>query len=320
VRTQKQLVYKQLICIVAKIYCRIERKERETERSRPVFEAASYYPFDDSSTWDSWNTGNSDSSYYFELYGETQPFLCTNFTETLQDHSLDNDPRMKAQPPIYEYFWTIGISDHLLNQFSHNDTDKLWHHSAGAKVSVYFPLKHGWRVEEVLASVKYVRPLPHQDDLVKKVTEYWNIVAPGVGKAAEFIEHLDIPGVSMGATLIDTLAKAPITSLPPVEGLEWQVRKTTNFVGGEIMEGVRWTLPRKLFSVLGNWLTGSLAVYFHPYYEQKQQKKVFDQPQAGPILAQAEVYNPGQQIPPSKEEKSISLNITPRLIAERAKK
>lgn len=269
-----------------------------------MLEVASYYPFD-SSSWDSWNTGNGVHIPYFELYGESQPFLCTNLTETLQDNSMDNDPRMKAQPPIFEYFWTIGISDYLIDQFSRNDTDKLWYHNTGAEVTVYFPLKRGWRVEEVLASIKYVRPLPHQEDLAKKVAEYWNSVAPVVGKAAEFIEHMDIPGVSAGATLIDTLAKAPITSLPPVDGLAWHVKKITGFVEGEVMEGLRWTLPRKLFCVLGNRLTGSIAVYFHPYYQQEQQQKAVGQPQTGPILAQAVVYHRGQQIPSIGEEKPL---------------
>ena len=101
----------------------------------------------------------------------------------------------------------------------------------------------------MVASVKYVRPLPHHDDLVKKVAEYWNTVAPVIGKAAELTKVLPNPIVSTGATLVSTLAKAPITTLPPIDGLSWFVQRVTGYVGSEIMDGLKWTLPKKLFTV-----------------------------------------------------------------------
>ena len=57
-----------------------------------------------------WNS-SSNSSPYLELYGEAHPFVCTNLTETLPTHSMNDDPLMEAVAPVYEYFWTIGISE-----------------------------------------------------------------------------------------------------------------------------------------------------------------------------------------------------------------
>lgn len=289
-----------------------------------MIEADSCYPSD----WSTWNS--SGLSPYLELLGETQPFMCTNLTETLPANSMTNDPQMETVAPIYEYFWTIGISEHLYDQFSRhveNVVDEFRHHHIGAEVTVYFPLTGGWHVEEVVATIKYVRPLPHRDDLVKKVADYWNTVAPVISKVADLTGQLHIPGVSTGATLLNMLAKVPITSLPPVDGLTWNVKRVTGHVKSEIMDGVRWTLPEKLFDILGSRVTGSIAVYFHPAqhqpHRQKQQETASDdQPrkvQTRPILAQAVIHHSGQRIPVIGEE-YIKLDVTPSPIPEQTKK
>lgn len=104
--------------------------------------------------WDSWNLNSSMP--YLELYGETQPFICTNLTETLPANAMNNDPIMIAGPPIHKYFWTIGIPKHLYDRMNSR-------HDIKAEVTVYFLLTADWRVEEIVATIKFVRPLPHQD-------------------------------------------------------------------------------------------------------------------------------------------------------------
>jgi hypothetical protein len=284
-----------------------------------VIEVDSCFP----SNWSTWNS--SSLQPYLELYGEAHPFICANLTETLPAHSMNNDPEMKAVAPIYEYFWTIGISEYLCARFAQHlenvvqkKVDSFRHQDTGAEVTLFFPLTGGWRVEPVVASIKYVRPLPHHDNLVKKVAEYWDTVAPIVSKVAELTEHLDIPGVSTSASLIDTLAKVPITSLPPVEGLPWTLTKVTGYLDSEIRDGVQWTLPKKLFYVLGRRLTGSIAVYFHPAQSrQKQQETVSNNQlivQTRPILAQAVVHGDGKRLPSIEKDgkEYIELDVTPR--------
>ncbi len=103
-----------------------------------MIEVDSCYPSD----WSHWNS--SSLHPYLELYGETDPYICTNLTETLPAHSANNDPQMKAEAPIYEYFWTIGISEYLYEKFaqhSENIVEKgvhtLIHHDQNTGRRVY---------------------------------------------------------------------------------------------------------------------------------------------------------------------------------------
>ena len=159
---------------------------------------------------------------------------------------------------------------------------------------------------------------------MKKVAEYYDIVAPIVSRVAQLTEHLDIPGLSTSASLINTLAKVPITSLPPVEGLPWTLTRVTGYLASEIRDGLRWTLPKKLFYVLGSRLTGSIAVYFHPALSRQQQVTVSNNQltvQMRPILARAVVHNDGKRLPNIEKDgkEYLELDVTPRVMPEQTK-
>lgn len=277
-------------------------------------------PPSDRDSWDNWYSSSLQPR--LELFGETKPVLCTNLTETLPTHIMSNDPQMKADASIYEYFWTISISQRLYDQFTQHvehivdkEVDKLRHHDTGAEVTLYFPLTGGWQAEEVVATIRYVRPLPHQEELAKKVAEHWNTVAPIISGIADITGKLPPPvpttaglPVSTAASLLSMLAKIPITSLPPVDGLTWSVKKVpgyAEYMQAGIMDGVRWTLPKKLFLILGQRVTGSVAVYFHPTHPRTKPLE------PRPIQAMAVVYHDGQQIGTIGEEKYLRLVVTP---------
>ena len=249
---------------------------------------------------------------YLELYGETQPLLCDNLAETLSASSTNNDLQMEAGVPIYEYFWTLGISDHLHDLFSQHTN--LKHHHSAAEVSLYFPLSGGWRVYEVVATIRYLRPLPyHKENLIGKVADYWKIVAPVVDSAAAVLKDLP-PPLSFSSTILHLLAKLQITALPPVDGLAWSVNKVTGCMGTEVMDGVRWTIPKEMFQVLGSRLTGSIAVYFHPSQRVQDDAVSINQAvfKSKTILAEAVVHTPkGDQRIPATENKYIELYVTP---------
>ena len=180
--------------------------------------------------------------------------------ETLPAPSVNNDPHIPGILPIYEYYWTIGISDYLHSKFVKDSTNIV-------------------RVES--------------DKL-----------------------QLSIPAVSTGATLLNTLARVPITSLPPVDGLSWDVKKVTGHKESEIMEGIQWTLPKKLFYVPGNRVTGSIAVYFHPAHGQHNEAQSDNQLLSNKlILAEAEAYDGN---PPSTTfgKKAVELEIEPQSITD----
>ncbi len=189
------------------------------------------------------------------------------------------------------------------------------------EVTLYFPLSGGWRVYEVVSTIRYLRPLPHQEDLVGKVAHYWQTVGPVVDSVAGFLAHLAGPASAMSSTLLHSLAKLPITALPPVEGLSWTVHRVTNRMGNEVMDGVQWKLPKKMFEVLGSRLSGSVAVYFHPSWQQQAGKVWSSLPEkqrecaneSKPIQAKVVVHVPeNQKIPVIECESDIELFIQPK--------
>jgi hypothetical protein len=305
-----------------------------------VIEVASWYPLD----LEEWNLNSTRP--YLELYGETEPYLCTNLAETLPPGSPTNDPETPEATTIYEYFWTIGISQCLYDQlFLLNNKDNevlrlaetefskagqavktivdkvLQQDELGAEVTLYFPLTGGWRVYEVVSTIGYLRPLPHQENLVDKVAHYWQTVGPVVDSVAGFLRHLPGLASAVSSTLLHSLAKLPITALPPVEGLSWTVHKVTNRVGNEVMDGVQWKLPKKLFEVLGSRVSGSVAVYFHPSWQQQASKVWSSLPvkqreranESKPIQAKVVVHIPDdQKIPVTERESEIELFIQPK--------
>lgn len=82
------------------------------------------------------------------------------------------------------------------------------------------------------------------------------------------------------------------------------------------MQGVMWTLPKKLFEVLGGRLTGSVAVTFVPARRQAEGYKNAtantEVPRPADLLAHAVVLGPGGPIwAPSDVEQFVRLRVTP---------
>ena len=265
-----------------------------------------------SSAYPSVSSLNSDGLQpYLEVYGETEPLVCNDLAETLSADSKNNDLQMEAGVPIYEYYWTLGISNHLYELITHGGK-----HDKAAEVTLYFPLNGGWRVYEIVATIRYIRPLPHRDqeNLLAKVADYWKTVSPVVESAAEVARNLP-PPLSISSTILHLLAKLQITALPPVEGLAWSIKRITGPVEKEIMDGVRWTIPQEVFEVLGSRLTGSIAVFFHPSQDSAASVKQAEfQPKA--IRAEAVVYPPKSKDchrAPENKDTYVELSIQPSL-------
>jgi hypothetical protein len=58
---------------------------------------------------------NLSGDPYFEFYGETKPLLYMDHLETV---ATSSDDAMKTGlfMPVYEYFWTLGVSEDNPNQ------------------------------------------------------------------------------------------------------------------------------------------------------------------------------------------------------------
>jgi hypothetical protein len=249
-------------------------------------------------TWPSnlahWNS-EKDPPFYLELYGETRPELDERYVEVLslaeEQHGLIEGARLA---PLYEYCWSLGYLDDDTKHASES-----WGNLAetAAEVYLYFPSVGGWRIQELIATVKYLCPAREHASLLQEAAHLFATAQPIIEDASKLAGHAAwVPGVGMAATgtaaLLDTMAKLKVTSVPPAKGYEWSVQKVARHVSGEgLLHGVRWTLPKKLFVELGTRLTGSIAISMVPSELQSDTAKTErDSFERRPIRATAVIH------------------------------
>lgn len=263
-----------------------------------------------------------EQPFYLELYGETSPLVDEAFAEVVP--AGGTDPKATADAPVYEYWWTLGHpgapEEH--RHWIEDDSDKRpWQEVAdpAARVYLYFPILSGWRANEIVATLKYLSPVPEQHDWLKTVAQDFHAVQPLVGGAAS-IAGL-VPGAATASKWLDTISKLQISSLPQSGDLKWSVGKVTFGSEKGVMQGVMWTIPRAVFQRLGGRLTGSLAVSFVPARSQVSDENVGGSKSAGyspeDILAHAVVYGAHDQKwwTPSGEEPGrhfVHLKLSPQ--------
>ncbi len=255
-------------------------------------------------TWDP-----DKQPFYLEVYGETRPLINMKYAEVQPSGS--EDAKTIADVPIYQYWWTIGHS------VAPKHVEELWSQlpdDAAARVYLYFPLNSGWRIKELVATVNYLSPVHEQVSWWDKIAEGWKNISPLVSDVSSLAQLVPNPAFAGAATVLSTIAKLQINSVPQVDGYAWSVGKVTSTTHLGVMQGVMWTLPKKMFTEMGSRLTGSVALSFIPSF--KQQGTVFkDKPsfQQGQILAHAVVYGPdnSQFWAPTNVREFIELQIAP---------
>ncbi len=259
------------------------------------------YP-DDLSSWD----GSSDRQpFYLELFGETSPVLDIAYAEVCAPPASQVDDTSRASP-LYEHWWTIGRP----GPFEHHGgllgklprPEDLWErlHDPAARVYLYFPLGGGWRVKELAATIKYMRPVPHEKEFLERAAQDWGIIGPFVEGASSLAMNAGPVGAAAGlaahktVATLNSLAHLKIGTVPQIAGFEWTATKVTarSDTHGGALQGVVWSLPRSLLTELGGRITGSLAVSFIPDRKQRAHE-VWDKGltfESKAILAQAVVY------------------------------
>jgi hypothetical protein len=285
-----------------------------------------------------WDPG--EQPFYLELYGETRPVVDTAYAEVIPaSSSAEASPVSRGEAPVYEYWWTIGHPGapqregrvrewlHRLEHAGDADrTKEFWADlpDPAARVYVYFPRDGGWRVKEVVASVKYLSPAPQQKDLSEKVAEDWQFFKPLVEDASTLAgvagPEVGVPVKGTVATL-NALAGLKLGSIPQGAGMDWSVGKVTfghsdphDAQRSGVMQGVVWELPAKMFTELGGRLTGSLAVSYIPCRVQGADVAPAAglppfQPRA--ILTHAVVYAKGGHRWVPSERGFVRLNVAP---------
>lgn len=250
-------------------------------------------------TWpklsDEWDDENTP---YFELYGETAPFVDMNYAHVLPVGPADGSPENTAAVPIYEYWWTIG---HSGARYLAKNWSQL--RDPAATISLYFPIDKGWRIQECAATVKYLSPVQEQASWWNKAAEGWKRAAPLLNDMSTIANFVPVPAFKGAASTLAAIARLQINSVPQVEGFEWSVSKITHKreMGPGYMQGIKWTLPKKMLLELGDRLTGSVAVSFISSQVQ-QAETTPDGNQCpeftpGAILARSEIHLQNQKTP-----------------------
>jgi hypothetical protein len=237
---------------------------------------------------------NSDSSnFYLELYGETRPLVDMSFAEIVpvginpDDLKQTTPIQTTAVAPIYQYWWNIGQSGNK-NALALREHLK----NPAARVYMYFPLTAGWRIKEIAATVKYLTPVKDNAAWLNSVFRAWDVGAPVIGGAADIAKF--IPGMSTASPYFSALSRIKLNEVPPIDDFAWYVGKVTTKWNSDTLQGIMWTLPRKMFTHLGGRITGSLAVSFIPFQVQQAGaiRAATDEPifLPQPIRAHARIY------------------------------
>jgi hypothetical protein len=217
--------------------------------------------------------------YYLELYGETSPVLDTALAEVIPAGAAD--PVTASPAPVYEYWWTLGHSGtppHPAHPADIMDIPRggprtpVWENLRGdvaARVYVYFPVSGGWRVREIVATVKYLMPVYQHQDWWSQVAQDLKMLSPLAADAGT-VAGL-IPGGATASKWLQTVSKLQVGSVPQTKEFPWSVEKVTSGGNGhDVLQGVLWDLPASLLKAQGGRLTGSLAVSVMPAPSQAQ--------------------------------------------------
>ncbi len=281
-----------------------------------VITVASWPP--DLSTWDP-----TEQPFYLEFIGESNPILDETYAEVIPAEGTD--PKAIADAPVYEYWWTLGhpgAAEHNSHWYDPAPNIKpVWENLAdpAARVYLYFPISGGWRIREIVATVKYLSPLPEERSWLRQGEKDLAAAQPALGAASQ-IAGL-IPAAGTASKWLDTISKLQVTSVPQSGDFNWSVGKVTfgSLHGAKqgVMQGVMWTLPRPMFQRLGGRLTGSLALSVLP----AARKGVNSGPVAATALAHAVIYESGgatHWIPdePPEGRGFVEMTVTPRKKAQ----
>lgn len=215
--------------------------------------------------------------FYLEVCGETSPVLDTASAEVMpagKDAAVSS-----ASAPVYEYWWTLAHPNSREHADSQPDVlsrpddsgQPVWERlraSSAARVYLYFPVSQGWRIREIMATVKYLTPVQQQESWWDKAGKDLRLLTPLVGDAGNIVDL--IPGGATVSKWLTTISKLQLSSVPQTKDFPWTVEKVTRGGNGkEVMQGVVWNLPRSLLEAQGGRVTGSLAVSVLPAGTQR---------------------------------------------------
>lgn len=266
-----------------------------------------------------------DSSFYFEVFGEVNPRIAPEYAQVPLPEEDAGLKQCINFAPQYEYYWSLGFVD--LDGKCGPGTWGGELAQTAAEVYLYFPTTGGWRVEEMLATIKYLCPSREHLSHLQGAAEMFSAAKPIVEDASKLASVGSmLPGVApivaSSAVLINVIARLKITSVAPTNDYVWFVQKVVSVQKDGLLQGVKWSISKKLFVELGSRLTGSIAVNIIPSRLQSSSRRSEDE--AGdlqlkplPVRAAAVMYLHPQRFGkderiPLPSEGFLELEIEPR--------
>jgi hypothetical protein len=271
-----------------------------------------------------------DCFFYFEVFGEASPRIAPEYTQVPLPEEDAGSKQCVNFAPLYEYYWSLGFVD--LDGKCGPGTWGGELAQTAAEVYLYFPTTGGWRAEEMLATMKYLCPSREHLSHLQDAAEMFSAAKPIVEDASKLASVGSmLPGVgpiaASSAVLLNAIARLKITSVAPTNDYVWFVQKVASVQKGGLLQGVKWTISKKLFVELGSRLTGSIAVNIIPSRLQSSSERSGDE--AGdiqlkplPVRAAAVMHLHPQHFGkderiPLPSEGFLELEIEPRALGAR---
>ncbi|MGW3104733.1 hypothetical protein [Streptomyces sp. NPDC001100] len=185
-----------------------------------------------------WNRRCAETGEWLEVYGETEP------RSIPLERIFATGPEKAAPFTGYLYVWTLGYT----------------RGAPDVKVTLLFPAMGGWRVKDVQAIVYHLPPV--EDERAWRATLARDIRAAGpvleaAGKlTAELVGFPELDAITSAA------AHMRARSAPQMQDEEWYVKRVHRSPGGNLYQGVEWTLPANFVKQIGTRVTGALLVQF----------------------------------------------------------
>ncbi len=171
--------------------------------------------------------------------------------------------------------------------------------------------------------MNYLHPFHEHTSWQAKFASDWkNLIAPTIADAGTLAGVVPNPAFAGASALLGAIAKLQINSVPPEADFAWSAGKITmRHHQYGVMQGVMWSLPKKMFTDLGSRLTGSVALSLIPAESQRQPAPRTGQPTPHclPLLAHAVVYKPhgaDEDIWVPGRREFVELYIEPQLASE----
>lgn len=180
---------------------------------------------------------------YAELLGITDPQLSSEACFGCESGKKEDS----VAPIIYQYFWSLGLCGSTDEWYKKLDGDD--------PIVVQFILhtmNSAFSIHPVGATLRQMSP--YEKTKGGEIVDFFKMLTPILSTTGKV---LDAAGVPVAGKVVSAISGMQLNNIP-VSDFPWYV-KTFSY---RKEPGVEWHIPQNLVHLTGNFLEGSLGVYF----------------------------------------------------------